>query len=117
MSIPSNPYIGPRTFKEDERDRFFGRDREANELLARVLSEQETVFYAQSGAGKSSLVNTCLIPELKRRGIEVLQARVGGEARAGLDVDNIFVFNLLRSLSTGEVDEAILAKQQLDGFL
>ncbi|HKY56146.1 MAG TPA: ATP-binding protein, partial [Anaerolineales bacterium] len=117
MSTISNPYIGPRTFKEDERDRFYGREREADELLARVLSEQEVVFYAQSGAGKSSLVNTSLIPALREEGIEVLLGRVGGEVPPGLEVDNIFVFNLLRSLSTREVKADTLSKRLLSEFL
>ena len=113
----NNPYIGPRTFTEDERDRFYGREREADELLARVLSEQEVVFYAQSGAGKSSLVNTHLIPELREEGIEVLLGRVGGDAPPGLQVDNIFVFNLLRSLSTSKVNATDLSNVSLDKFL
>ncbi len=33
LSLP-DPYIGPRTFTLAERDRFFGREREARELLA-----------------------------------------------------------------------------------
>ena len=115
--MSNNPYIGPRTFKEDERDRFYGREREANELLARVLSEQEIVFYAQSGAGKSSLVNTCLIPDLKKKSFEVLLGRVGGDAPAGLEVENIFVFNLLRSMSTSDVNVNTLANQNLSEFL
>lgn len=120
MSTIPNPYIGPRTFNEDERNRFFGRDLEANELLARVLSEQEIVFYAQSGAGKSSLVNTCLIPDLKKKGFEILLGRVGGELPVGFVPDknfNIFLFNLLRSLSTGEANTETLAKGTLSLFL
>ena len=114
---PGNPYIGPRTFREDESDRFFGREREANELLALVLSEQEIVFYAQSGAGKSSLVNTCLIPNLKKKGFEILHGRVGGDAPAGVEADNIFTFNLIRSLSTDKVNVNTLANQSLSKFL
>jgi len=112
-----NPYIGPRTFQENERDRFFGRDRESSELRALVLSEQLVLLYAQSGAGKSSLINTRLIPELKNKDIEVLTGRVGGDAPTGLKVDNVFVFNLLRSLVTevGNVDE--LADKDIVSFL
>src|SRR6266545_654634 len=117
MDARHNPYIGPRTFTEKERDRFFGREREANELLARVLSEQENVFYAQSGAGKSSLVDTSLIPDLKKKSFEVLLGRVGGDAPAGLEVGNIFIFNLLRSLSTSDVNLNTLAGHSLNDFL
>lgn len=112
----TEPYVGPRTFLENERDRFFGRDRESTELLSLVLSEQLTVFYAQSGAGKSSLVNTCLIPELKDRGFQVLLGRVGGDAPSDLSVDNIFAFNLMRSLVTDESSVNSLAGLSLSDF-
>ena len=40
MATPaSNPYIGPRSFTRKERELFFGRDREARELLSLVISE------------------------------------------------------------------------------
>jgi ABC-type multidrug transport system ATPase subunit len=51
------PYVGTRPFKTDEGDRFFGRDRESLDLLSLVISERLVLFYAQSGAGKSSLIN------------------------------------------------------------
>ena len=56
-----NPYVGPQTFSEVQGHLFFGRRaRPAN--CARVLSERLVLFCAQSGAGKSSLINTRLIP-------------------------------------------------------
>ena len=60
MTEARNPYVGPTAFKEEDREYFFGREREARDLLARVLSQRLVVFYAQSGAGKSSLINTRL---------------------------------------------------------
>ena len=51
-----NPYIGPRTFRRDEGHLFFGRDRESADLEALADSEKLVLFYAQSGAGKSSFV-------------------------------------------------------------
>ena len=83
---PINPYVGPRTFSYEQRDLFFGREREARDLLARVLSERLLLFYAQSGAGKSSLLHTRLIPQLQEeKGFAVLPVgRVGGDLPAGL---------------------------------
>ena len=54
-----NPYVGPRTFTQAESTVFFGREREARELLSLVISQRLVLFYAQSGAGKSS--DTCVI--------------------------------------------------------
>jgi len=113
-----NPYIGPRTFQRDEGHLFFGREREARDLIALVASERLVVFYAQSGAGKSSIVNTRLIPNLEAKEYEVLPVgRVSGDAATGLEVDNIYVYNLLRSLEQHETDPAALAKLSLSQFL
>ena len=97
----TNPYVGPRTFTEREGRFFFGREREARDLTARIVSERLVLFYAQSGAGKSSLLNARVIPRL--RDDERFQAlpvgRVSGELPAGVaQVDNIYVFNLMTSL-------------------
>ena len=96
----ANPYVGPRTFTYVERERFFGREREARDLLSLVIAERLVLFYAQSGAGKSSLLNTRLIPQLKEAGYAVLpMVRVGGELPEGVsNVDNIFIFNCLLHL-------------------
>lgn len=101
MSQPdNNPYVGPRSFSRNEAHLFFGREREARELLAMVISERVVLFHAQSGAGKSSLLNTRLIPALEDdRGFQVLLGRVGGDAPPEIKVNNIFVYNLLLSLN------------------
>ena len=96
-----NPYIGPRTFTRADRDRYFGRKREARNLLARCLSERLLLFYAPSGAGKSSLLHTRLIPMLEEEeGIVVLPvARVAGDLPAGVaSVSNVHLFNLMTAL-------------------
>ncbi len=112
-----NPYIGPRTFLKEERHLFFGRDREARDLTALVVTERLVLFYAQSGAGKSSLINTCLIPELAENLYEVLPvARVSGDAPEGIKVGNIYAYNLMRSLIRREIDPASLADLPLSRF-
>ncbi len=94
-----NPYIGPRTFSPDEADKFYGRDREARNLTGMIVSHRTMLFYAQSGAGKSSLINAKLIPSLIEEGFEVLPvARVSGQSGLDVKVDNIFVYNLISSL-------------------
>jgi WD40 repeat protein len=113
-----NPYVGPRPFKEEEASLFFGRDREARDLCALVTSVKLALFYAQSGAGKSSLINTRLILELKERGYEVLPvARVGGDAPKGIDTANIYISNLMRSLIKHEIKSDSLVGLSLSEFL
>jgi len=115
----TNPYVGPRTFGYEQRHLFFGREREARDLLARVLSERLLLFYAQSGAGKSSLLYTRLIPQLQEeKGFVVLPVgRVSGELPAGVgQVDSIYAFNLMLSIDEGD-DPARLAHVTLSDFL
>jgi Tol biopolymer transport system component len=114
-----NPYVGPRTFTRTEADLFFGREREARQLLSRVISERLVLFYAQSGAGKSSLIHTRLIPQLEAADFTVLPVgRVSGELPADVGaVDNIYAFNLMLSLDQGEGDPNRLAHLPLPDFL
>ncbi len=114
----SNPFVGPRTFQRDERHQFFGRDREAADLKALVVSEKLVLYYAQSGAGKSSLINARLIPSLEERLFEVLPvARLGGDASMGVAVANVYIYNLLRSLQRRESAIELLQSLTLPDFL
>ncbi len=119
-TLMQNPYIGPRTFTEAERDRFFGRAKEARDLQALILTERLVIFYAQSGAGKSSLLNTSIKPSLKEEeGFLVLPTgRVSGELPAGIEtVSNIFTFNLIMSLDESHHDPAKFVDMTLPDFL
>ncbi len=118
-NIVDNPYVGPRTFREEEGDWFFGRDREARDLLSLVLSERLVLFYAQSGAGKSSLINTRLLPGLRQEGFDILPVgRVRESLPEGIaDVDNIFVFNLILSLDQDQHEATSLAQTTLNEYL
>ena len=83
-----------------------------------MLSERLLLFYAQSGAGKSSLINTRLIPSLQEKDFVVLPVgRVSGELPAGVErVDNIFAFNLMLGILE-DCDPAQLAGVTLSDFL
>ncbi len=91
------PYVGPRPFERNE-SRFYGRDREALDLMYLVLAHPTVLLYAESGAGKSSLVNAKLIPMLEQKGCHVLPvARVRGPIYdiEPSQIDNIFVLHAL----------------------
>ena len=97
LERPTNPYLGPRPFTQDDAYRFFGRDREASELYSLVTAHRTTLLYAESGAGKTSLLNAGLIPLLERGGFDVLPvARVSGRREEPLTrhtINNIYVLN------------------------
>jgi hypothetical protein len=65
------PYPGPRPFGIDEAQLFFGRDREASQFCSLVLGHSLVLLYAESGAGKTSLVNAGVIPTLRAGGATV----------------------------------------------
>jgi hypothetical protein len=115
----TNPYVGPRPFSAAEAERYFGREQEANQLLSLVVAERLTLFYAQSGAGKSSLLQARLIPQLEQAGLFVLPTgRVSGDLPPGVSwVNNIFAFNLMLSLAQGQGDPNRFAGVSLSDFL
>ena len=65
-----NPYVGPRAFKFGEK--LYGREREVIALLDLLIAERIVLVYSPSGAGKTSLVQAALIPELVKEKFEVL---------------------------------------------
>jgi hypothetical protein len=113
-----NPFVGPRPFSRSTADRnvFFGRESEVDELAAFTLAHRVILVYAESGAGKTSLVNAGLIPAIEAEfKFQVLPlARVGmTEAGAGsagntyllqamLSVDPSLSLESARSLSMSE---------------
>ncbi len=93
-----NPYPGPRAFRTEEYGIFAGRDHEISELTSLIISHQVVLLYAQSGAGKSSLVNAGLANSLSEREIRLLPvARVGVPVPIEVPLDqvaNVFVFSM-----------------------
>lgn len=120
QSLADTPYIGPRTFSEREQAIFFGRQREADDLRSLVLAEPVVLFYAQSGAGKSSLVNARLRPALRAAGFRVLPTtRVSGVLTADdmVSAANIFCLHLLVWLDETRHATRALYHQSLTDYL
>lgn len=97
------PYIGPRFFEKQDKELFFGRDYETRELCSRIIAHSVVLCYAQSGAGKTSLINAGVIPRLEEEGFDILPvARVSGQVPPELnpiDIKNIYGFNSLLNWS------------------
>ena len=97
------PYVGPRPFDREDEKRFFGRDREADDLLSLVLAHSTVLVYAASGAGKSSLLNAGLIPRLLKEDFQIFgPVRVTGPVPPAIDqITNIYRFHVLSQLGNG----------------
>jgi len=117
-----NPYVGPRPFEERHQRRFFGRDWEANELVSLVVAHPAVLLYAQSGAGKTSLINAKLVPLLRDgEGLQVMPvAQVRGEVPQEVQpeqIENLFVFSTLLGWIESGADPAQLVGLSLSAFL
>ncbi len=62
---PVSPYKGLETYSADDRDLFFGCDDDRQIVVAKVFSARVTLFFGVTGAGKSSLLQAGVIPELR----------------------------------------------------
>ncbi|MBO3705635.1 MAG: hypothetical protein J5X21_04395 [Candidatus Accumulibacter sp.] len=62
------PYKGPESYQVEDAAFFFGRKEAADQIVAHVLSAHISLLHAQSGAGKTSLLNALVIPQLEERG-------------------------------------------------
>ncbi len=119
--MKNNPYVGPRPYERQDQARFYGRNREARDLLSLILAERVVLFYAPSGAGKSSLLNAHVIPALEEEGFRVLPtARVGSDLPPSIDprtLENVFTFSVLMGLAGEEISPQTLLEHTLVSFL
>jgi YVTN family beta-propeller protein len=108
------PYIGPRPFglNKQDQERFFGRDGETEDIISLIYSHQLVLIYAPSGAGKTSIFNGQIIPELEKQGFEIFPiTRVGisstiktpdeyfeNTKNEYANKSNIYIFNAMQSI-------------------
>jgi WD40 repeat protein len=59
------PFPGLRSYEPAEKEMFFGRDRQLDELLRKIRSNRFLAVVGNSGSGKSSLVKASLVPKLQ----------------------------------------------------
>ncbi|MGR9044611.1 MAG: nSTAND1 domain-containing NTPase [Gammaproteobacteria bacterium] len=121
MATELQPYVGPRPFERVDEGVFFGRDREINDLSSFIIAHGEVLVYAQSGAGKTSLINAGVIPLLEKKGFDIFPiARVRGlipESVKPEEIDNLYVFNALISWIETDVDPRQLIKTSFSDYL
>jgi hypothetical protein len=94
--LPPKPYPGLRPFEPAEWPVFFGRERMADEVIARIVGERLLVVHGDSGCGKSSLIYAGVLPHLEQQA-----ARAGTKWRtcAALPGEQP-LWNLARSLAS-----------------
>src|SRR5215467_10843381 len=128
MELASNkkqylPYVGPRPFQNNSRDRavFYGRDYESQEIISLILANPIVLVYSQSGSGKTSLFNAKIYPTLAEQyDFKVFPpALVRGAIPEDLDankISNLYIFNTLQTLNPNSNSMA-LQNEDLPSFL
>jgi WD40 repeat protein len=113
-AVPENPYVGPLPFTET--DPLFGRDVEKVELLNILIAERIVLLYSPSGAGKTSLIQAGLIPELRAEHFRPLPIiRVNREPEAGIS-PNRYVASAIATLNTSRDGTTTFPTAELDGL-
>lgn len=75
MQRDSKFKLGP--YQEEDKDIFYGRDKEVEEMYRSFLPYDYLVCYAASGEGKSSILNAGLFPKLRENGFFPISVRFG----------------------------------------
>ncbi len=63
-----NPFPGLRPFAPEESDLFFGREKESEEVLKKLLKNRFVTVIGASGSGKSSLIYCGVLPKVRNLG-------------------------------------------------
>jgi GTPase SAR1 family protein len=82
--IEGNPYKGLLSYNPEDSNRFFGREKVADDLFKKVCNERLVVVVGISGTGKSSLVKAGVIPKLAKEGYDVFSIRPDTSPSASL---------------------------------
>jgi tetratricopeptide (TPR) repeat protein len=120
-----NPYVGPRAFKYGEK--LYGRDREIMEVLDLLIAERIVLLHSPSGAGKTSLIQAALLPELDAEDFQVfpimrVSSEPSPEEKEGLEIRNRYQLSAMlmieKELPVGERKPlAELARLRLSDYL
>ncbi|HYU30613.1 MAG TPA: WD40 repeat domain-containing protein [Thermoanaerobaculia bacterium] len=99
-----NPWPGLASFREADRELFYGRETETQELLRLTQRERLTVFFGLSGLGKTSLLSAGLFPLLRQENVLPVSIRLD------------FSDEGIRRTLSGQVRQALAAEAEAAGI-
>jgi len=110
----SQPWLGLTSYRETDKELFFGRDKEAEELLRLVRREVLTVVFGPSGTGKTSLLNAGLFPRLRESDFLPISIRLDHSEDSPDYVQQVrkLIAMALHAESEYPIEEEELAPQQ-----
>jgi len=75
-ALPDIPFPGIEPYGYGDRKVFFGREKEARDLIQLIVIYRGVLLFSDSGSGKSSLINAGLIPLAIQEGYQPEKIRV-----------------------------------------
>ncbi len=69
-------YPGVKPFKRSERNLFYGRDQDVENLIDLIGLEKLVVLFSKSGYGKSSIINAGILPKIETYALPIV-VRIG----------------------------------------
>jgi hypothetical protein len=125
MTLPKiHRYPGVKPFETSEKELFFGRKRDIQDLYDLISLEKLVVLFGKSGYGKSSLLNAGIVPKLSlenetEEGYKIIHLRLGafseekkddkGNALQGRSFSPVeFVLHKLAQTGETQADAAFL---------
>jgi WD40 repeat protein len=113
------PYLGLPAYTEDDRERFFGRERQTDALLERVRGRLSRPFpllvTGASGVGKSSLLRAGLLARIERDGLGAPDSADWPRIRVSLSDDPVGTVTTAIGEELGTDVEALISGDQPSG--
>src|SRR3954454_6497593 len=78
--IPRSPFRGLLPYTEDDARFFFGRDSDADLIIANLMASRLTVLYGPSGVGKSSILRAGVVRRLRELSADSFSYLAVGQA-------------------------------------
>ncbi len=72
-TVGDEPYKGTDSYQFEDSPLFFGRDQEEREMSSLFLKGRLCLLHAQSGAGKTSILNARVIPRIEETGLHTVR--------------------------------------------
>lgn len=67
VDLTKRPYKNLDYYETVDADIFFGRDHDIADIASKIISHRSLIIYGESGAGKSSIINAGVIPNVCNR--------------------------------------------------
>ena len=91
MTEIKTPYVGPSPIQADQP--FYGRENELNELIDRLVARRIVLLHSPSGAGKTSLIQAGLLPEMSKLGYHIFRRALVSRQPAAKQVPDDLEYN------------------------